>query len=121
MEQQIDPRREAVIKNARKIGVGLTAGAAVLAYMCIYAPIHEASQGAATLRVSFTGAVGAVILAVLGPLYLIGGGRFVEAIWPPPGPWGFTNYFISILTLAVSAGVIFGLRYYLGTLGYSFF
>jgi hypothetical protein len=115
MEQQIDLRREAVIKNARKIGVGLTAGAAVLA------PIQEASQGAATVRVPFAGAAGAVILAVLGPAYLIGGGRFVEAIWSSPGPWGFTNYFISILTLPVSVGVIFGLGYYLRTLGYSFF
>ena len=120
MDHEADQRRETVIKYARPIGAGLTVLAIVLGYLCIYTPIQEATQGAESVSVSFKGALVAVIIAVLGPAYLIGGGRFVEIIWPPPGPWGFTNYAVLTITVAVVAGVFFGLRHYLGTLGYSF-
>ena len=119
-QTQPDIRREIVIQHARSFGILLILAACVLGYLCIYSPIQEAAAGAPSVSISIMGAFVAVTASVLGPAYLIGGSKFVELIWPPPGPWGVQNYIVFGLTLATAVAAFFALRYYLGTLGYAF-
>jgi hypothetical protein len=116
----VDERREFVLAHARLVGGFLILAGLGLAYICIYQPMQDAETGAAKVDVSIMGALVAVISLALGPGYLIGGRRFVELIWPPPGPWRLGSYLMFVAVLALGGAIFWGFRTYLINRGYDF-
>jgi hypothetical protein len=118
-KEQINDPRDFSLKYARQLGWLLLACGITLGVVAIVLPILLARNGDSSMSLSYFGGACSVSALCFAPGYIIGGRRFVELIWPQKGQVTFASVFTLILVCLINLGVFFGLRAYLGMLGFT--
>lgn len=113
-----DPKRIFVLNNSRIIGVLIVLMGAFLGNATIYRPICDAHAGVAMVSDTYKGSSLAVIFLVLGSLYLFGGRKVVELLWPPSGEGLKTKYVMGAVGLLIVLAVPALLRLYLSSINH---
>ncbi|MDB6003671.1 MAG: hypothetical protein JWR15_658 [Prosthecobacter sp.] len=110
-----DPKRIYVLNNARIVGAIMALVGAFFGRATIYRPICDAHEGLATISDTYKGSSLAVIFLLFGSLYLFGGRKVVETLWPPSGEGLKTKCIMGAVGLLIMLAVPALLRMYLSS------
>jgi hypothetical protein len=110
-----NPRRTFVLNNPRIMGMLMVLAGVFLGKATICRPICDAHAGVAMVSDIYKGSSLAVIFLLFGSVYLFGGRKVVEMLWPPSGDGLKMKCIMGAVGLLIILGVPALMRLYLSS------
>jgi hypothetical protein len=110
-----NPRRTFVLNNPRIIGMLMVLAGVFLGKATIGRPICDAHAGIAMVSDIYKSSSLAVIFLLFGGVYLFGGKKIVEMLWPPSGKGLKTKCIMGAVGLLIILAVPAFMRLYLSS------